>query len=89
MKAYTQSRRVIGYGPRIYVPYEYAASVKGCLNELSLWGGFDKDTGLAYAWEFPSAEKSNERFNTAKAYLIGKGFALEEYSAANQCKVWR
>lgn len=96
MKAYLVPTAPVGYGPRIYIPYEFHdAGVIGFLKKHSTWGGHDKDTGKCYGYEFPNpdtgfydTQEDRQRFELAKRYLLVRGFKLENQSAENQTEVW-
>jgi hypothetical protein len=90
MKAYTQSRQVPGHGPRIYIKRGQAVpAIRDQMDKLCIGGGYDKDTGKCYSWEFPSAEENDGRYKKAQNYLKQYGFVLEEYAARNAKEVWK
>lgn len=98
MKAYLVPVAPIGYGPRIFIPYEFhTPEVMAELKRLSTWGGLDKDTGKCYGYEFPSCpedespyftKEDKARFTDAKSFLVSLGFKLENQSPENQAEVW-
>lgn len=97
MKAYLVPTAPVGYGPRIFIPYDlHTLEVEYLLRPLSMWGGYDKDTGKCYGYEFPSEDltgfyttpETAARFGQAKDKLQELGFVLENQSAENQAEVW-
>ena len=93
--AYLVPEAPIGYGPRIYIPYNLIdAGVRGFMEKNSMWGGHDRDTGKCFGWEFPNPESNFympedlEKFEKAKRYLLVRGFKLENQSEQNQDQVW-
>jgi hypothetical protein len=88
--AYLVSNPSVSYGARIFIPYahrsghmdEYMAA-HGHMKWASMWGGFDKDTGKCYGYEFGPGV-----FEAMKTYLMASGFTLVEESAENANEIW-
>jgi hypothetical protein len=83
---YVQRDHAVGYGPRIFVPYEHVAALKWILDPLSTWQGSDKDTGKAKGWEFPTSEP--KRLSVAIIQAADAGFKTIPLDASNAHEVW-
>lgn len=86
-RAFFSNSYTPGYGPRIFVPYEFVPEVQKRLDQLSRWGGADKDTGLTESWEFGTHAESSS-YLEAIALLKGLGFTVEGVGAHNHNQVW-
>jgi hypothetical protein len=85
-KVYVYRVAPVGYGPRIFVPHEHTQALDAVFKALSTWGGHDKDTGLAWGYEFPSSEP--ERLAAALWEAESKGFVLEDATSDNAKEFW-
>lgn len=85
-KIYVSMHTVPGYGPRIYVPYDHLHELDADFKPLSTWGGYDKDTGKAKGYEFPSTDES--RIIKACFIASSRGFTVVNASAENSHEFW-
>lgn len=85
-KVYVYRHAPVGYGPRIFVPYEHFNALDAVIRPLTSWGGYDKDTGKSKGYEFPSSEY--ERFLRAIAEVSARGFEVVDATSENSREFW-
>lgn len=85
-KVYVYRSAPVGYGPRIFVPYEHVTALDAVLKPLTTWGGYDTDTGKARGYEFPSS--TPERFLRGIAEARARGFKVVDATAENAREFW-
>lgn len=87
-RAFFSNSYTPGYGPRIFVPYEFAQEARTVLDPLSCWGGTDKDTGKAKGWEFSTMPDRQSRYWEAITELKRAGFTVDGIGQHNADEVW-
>lgn len=84
---YVQRDHAVGYGPRIFVPYEHVATLTPILDPLSTWQRSDKDTGKTKGWEFPP-QNIERSLGEAILTALELGFIVAPLDASNTHEVW-
>lgn len=77
----------VGYGPRIFVKYEDVQTLDAALKPLTTWGGYDKDTGKAKGYEFPSSDF--DRFFNAVEACVRAGFRIVDANPHTSKEFWK